>query len=164
MVAAVYFCNMVHYIRFLKLPLYNQAVNLPKRALLSALITITTDLGDAFYPGELSVFIGIVNRISKIKLGLFSWKSGMRCLKIELKVPLEYLTSRARLLFTCSDTLEADPLHLGRVPNVVSAWTEEFTGPKDPLVDAVVRRFALPKGKVLEVCENNGESIARHIW
>ncbi|KAL8908769.1 MAG: hypothetical protein Q9207_000626 [Kuettlingeria erythrocarpa] len=155
---------MVHYIRFLKPPQFDQDIKVLKRAVLSALVTITTDLGDSFYPGNLSVSVGIVNRINTIKLGVASWTSGMRCLKIEVKVPLEYLTSRARLLFTCSDSLEIDSLLHGKVPYVVSAWTDYFTGPKEPLSDVVVRCFLLPKGKLLEICEDNGLSMARHIW
>ncbi|KAL8938089.1 MAG: hypothetical protein Q9211_003367 [Gyalolechia sp. 1 TL-2023] len=155
---------MVHYIRFLKSPRFVLAARSPKQVPVSALITITTDLGDAFYPGDLSVYTAIATRFGKISLGLTFWKSGMRCLKIETKVPLEYLTSWARLVFTCSESLEADSLQLGKVPYIVSAWTEEFRGPQDPIADAVVRRFTLLEGKVLEICEENGESIARHIW
>ncbi|KAL9028863.1 MAG: hypothetical protein Q9196_002830 [Gyalolechia fulgens] len=154
---------MVHYIRFLKSPRFVLAARSPKQVPVSALITITTDLGDAFYPGDLSVYTAIATRFGKISLGLTFWKSGMRCLKIETKVPLEYLTSWARLVFTCSESLEADSLQLGKVPYIVSAWTEEFRGPQDPIADAVVRRFTLLEGKVLEICEENGESIARHI-
>lgn len=88
----------------------------------------------------------------------------MRCLKTETKVPSEYLESRARLFFTCNDSVETDSLQHGKVPYFVSAWTEEFTGPQDPIADVVVRRFTLLNGQVLDICEDNGESIARHIW
>ncbi|KAL8922935.1 MAG: hypothetical protein Q9208_004897 [Pyrenodesmia sp. 3 TL-2023] len=157
---------MVHYIRFLKPPQFDYNIKIPKRAALSASIAITTDLGDAFYPGNLSVSVGIVTQIKTIKLRVASWTPGMRCLKIEIKIPLEYLTSRARLLFTSSDSLEMDSFQHGQVPYVVSAWTEDFAGPKEPLSDAVVRCFRLPsqKVKLLEIREDNGESMARHIW
>ncbi|KAI4169243.1 MAG: hypothetical protein LQ343_005831 [Gyalolechia ehrenbergii] len=154
---------MVHYIRFLKSPRFDLAVKSPKQVPVSALITITTDLGDAFYPGDLSIYTAIVTRLSKIPLGLTFWKPGMRCLKIETKVPLEYLTSWARLLFSGSASLEADTVQLGKVPYIVSAWTEAFKGPQDAIADVVVRGFTLLEGKVLEIWEENGESIACHI-
>lgn len=155
---------MVHYIRFLKPPRFDLAIKIPKRVLLSALITITTDLGDAFYPGDLPVYIAVVTHVGRISLGLTYWKPGMRCLKTQAKVPLEYLTSPAKLLFTCNESLETDSLQLGKVPCVVSAWTKEFRGTHDLITDVVMRRFTLLEGKVLEICEANGESIACHIW
>lgn len=155
---------MVHYIRFLKSPRFDVAAKSPHHVPLSALITVTTDLGDAFYPGELFVYTIIVTRLGKVRLGSTFWKRGMRCLKIETEVPLEYLTSWAGLMFTCSHTLDIDSLQLGQVPYIISAWTEPFQGPQDLIADVVVRRFTLLEGKILDIEEENGESIACHIW
>ncbi|KAL8693122.1 MAG: hypothetical protein Q9224_003815 [Gallowayella concinna] len=148
---------MVHYIRFLKPPRLNRLNNL-----LSTMITITTDLGDAFYPGDVCVHIGVAHGAIMTSLGVASWKSGMRILKIEAKVPMD--PSRFRFVFTSNESLRIDALQLGRLPEIVSAWTEEFLHSADLGSDVTLRRFRLPGGQVLEICEENGESMARHVW
>lgn len=155
---------MVHYIRFLKSPRFDVAAKGPNHVPLSALLTVTTDLGDAFYPGELLIYTAISTRLGRIRLGSASWKRGMRCLKMQTEVPLEYLTSWAGLMFSCSDVLEIDSLQPGKIPYIISAWTESFQGPQDPIADLVIRRFSLFEGKSLEIREENGESIGCHIW
>ena len=155
---------MAYYIRFLKVPKFDGTAMLPDRALFRALITITTDLGDAFYPGNLSVCTSIYTSVGKISLGLTSWRPGTRCLEIKTQVPIEYLRSPARLLFTCGESQETDSLHVGKVPYVISAWTEVFSGPQYDIANVVIRRLHLQEGKVLDICEDVGESIACHIW
>ncbi|KAI4152558.1 MAG: hypothetical protein LQ341_000697 [Variospora aurantia] len=155
---------MVHYIRLLKPPVFDKENCPPDQVRLSVVIAITTDLGDAFYPGELSLFLGIFTHAGTLRLGPATWKAGTRCLKWHINIKLQHLASRARLLFTCSDSLETDSLELGNVPSVLGAWTDEFTGPKAVFDDIVLRRFVLQKGRELDICEDNGESIGRHIW
>ncbi|KAL8843516.1 MAG: hypothetical protein Q9170_000020 [Blastenia crenularia] len=142
---------MVHYVRFLRSPRFDLAVRYRGRVLLRGLITITTDLGDSFYPSDLCLYTAIVTRNGRISLASTTWKPGMRCLKVEIKVPLEYLTLPAKFLFTCDETLETDSLKLGKVPHIISAWTEEFRGHQDSIADVVVRRFTVQEGKVLDI-------------
>ncbi|KAL8808306.1 MAG: hypothetical protein Q9182_000126 [Xanthomendoza sp. 2 TL-2023] len=148
---------MVHYIRFLKPPRLSQFNNF-----LTTLITITTDLGDAFYPGDVCVHVGVARGTTMTSLGVANWKSGMRVLKIEAKVPVDH--SPFRFLFTSSESLRIDPLQLDRLPEIVSAWTEEFSHLADVGSDVTLRHFQLPSGQLLEIYEENGESMARHIW
>ncbi|KAL8814186.1 MAG: hypothetical protein Q9223_006575 [Gallowayella weberi] len=148
---------MVHYIRFLKPPRLSRLNDL-----LTTMITITTDLGDAFYPGDMRVHIGVARGTTMTSLGVANWKSGMRVLKIEAKVPVD--PSPFRFLFTSSESLCIDALQLDRLPEIVSAWTEEFSHPADLGSDVTLRCFQLRSGQLLEICEENGESMARHIW
>ncbi|CAO1596452.1 hypothetical protein XANCAGTX0491_000297 [Xanthoria calcicola] len=92
------------------------------------------------------------------------WMPGMRVMKIEAKVPLDLLRLRARFLFTCNELFEIDALQIERLPDIISAWTEEFSHLDDLDSDTTVRRFRVPDGRVLEICEENGDSMARHIW
>ncbi|KAL8730040.1 MAG: hypothetical protein Q9166_004364 [cf. Caloplaca sp. 2 TL-2023] len=87
----------------------------------------------------------------------------MRVLKIEVKVPLNSLRSRARFFFTCNEPLGIDSLHLERLPDIISAWTEEFSHLDDLNTDLMARRFHVPGGQVLEITEENGNSMTRHI-
>ncbi|KAL8773168.1 MAG: hypothetical protein Q9209_001844 [Squamulea sp. 1 TL-2023] len=98
-------------------------------------------------------------------IGTALWKSGMRVLKIEVKVPLDFPRRRGvRLCFTCYESLEIDPLRIECLPNIVSAWTGEFSHQDELDTNLTFRCFQVPGGQVLEVCEENGESMARHIW
>ncbi|KAI4280458.1 MAG: hypothetical protein L6R38_004433 [Xanthoria sp. 2 TBL-2021] len=155
---------MVHYIRFLQPPRVTRLNKDGIDALLSTLLTITTDLGDAFYPGDSCVHSAIFNGTTMRSLDMAHWKPGMRVLKIEAKVPLDFLPFRARFLFTCNESFEIDALQTERLPNIISAWTEEFTHLDDLDTDMTVRRFRVQAGRVLEICEENGDSMARHIW
>ncbi|KAI4253191.1 MAG: hypothetical protein LQ352_003842 [Teloschistes flavicans] len=157
---------MVHYIRFLKPPRLIANAKLPTRTSLTALITITTDLGDAFYPGDVDVHVALAEQDNVTSLGTVCWKSGMRCLRVEIQVALHTSTYPARFLFTCCESLRMDSLQLGQLPDIVSAWTEDFHADDDLKLDAdlIIRSFRLPNGQVLKICEENGESIARHIW
>lgn len=158
--------KMVHYIRFLKPPRLIANAKLPTRTSLTALITITTDLGDAFYPGDVDVHVALAEQDNVTSLGTVCWKSGMRCLRVEIQVALHTSTYPARFLFTCCESLRMDSLQLGQLPDIVSAWTEDFHADDDLKLDAdlIIRSFRLPNGQVLKICEENGESIARHIW
>ena len=85
-------------------------------------------------------------------------------MKIEAKVPRDFLRLRARFLFPCNELFEIDALQIERLPNIISAWTEEFSHLDDLDSDTTVRRFRVPDGRALEICEENGDSMARHIW
>ncbi|KAL8736891.1 MAG: hypothetical protein Q9181_002231 [Wetmoreana brouardii] len=92
------------------------------------------------------------------------WKSGMRYLHIQNEVPFNELVFPAKLLFTCNESLEVDSLHLGSLPDIVSACTENFRSHDDLDADVIIRQFRIPNGQVMKIYEGNGESIARHIW
>ncbi|KAL8787826.1 MAG: hypothetical protein Q9213_002013 [Squamulea squamosa] len=156
---------MVHYIRFLQSPRVSRLNGNGNHALLSALLTITTDLGDDFYHGDTCVRVAVSHGTTMNSICTALWKSGMRVLKIEVKVPLDFpRRSGVRLCFTCYEALEIDPLQIEHLPNIVSAWTGEFSHQDELDTSLTFRRFQVPRGQVLELCEENGERMARHVW
>lgn len=155
---------MVHYIRFLQPPQVTPLSNDISHVLLSTLLTITTDLGDAFYPGATSVHCAIFDGTTIKALGVARWQPGMRVLKIQDKVPLSFLRLQARFVFSCNPSFEIDLLQIERLADIISAWTEWFSRWDAMNTDMTVRRFQVPDGRVLDICEENGDSMARHIW
>ncbi|KAL8688207.1 MAG: hypothetical protein Q9218_005826 [Villophora microphyllina] len=157
---------MVHYIRFLKAPRLVANAKTSKGPLLTALITITTDLGDAFYLGDVNIHVAVTDVSKTTLLGTVCWKSGMRCLRAEIQFPLQNFTYPARFLFTSSESLKMDILQLDRLPDIVSAWTEKVYADECLAIDTdvMIRFFRMPDGQILKIYEENGESIARHIW
>ena len=157
---------MVHYIRFLKAPRLTQSSVVVDDFMIRTLITITTDLGDAFYPGNVDVHVGVANRKpGLIFLGTASWRSGMRSLQIEVKVRSVELAFSAQLLLTCNASLEADLLHWGEIPDIVGAWSDRFEGHiEGPDPKVIIRKLRLPNNRRLDLYEECGESIAHHIW
>ncbi|KAL8892292.1 MAG: hypothetical protein Q9215_000805 [Flavoplaca cf. flavocitrina] len=97
-------------------------------------------------------------------LGVADWKPGMRVLKIKAKVPLSFLRLQARFVFSCNPSSEIDLLQIERLPDIISAWTEWFSRWDAINTYVTVRRFQVPGGRMLDICEENGDSMARHIW
>ncbi|KAL8994053.1 MAG: hypothetical protein Q9169_005879 [Polycauliona sp. 2 TL-2023] len=157
---------MVHYIRFLKPPRVMQPSAGATHSFVTALLTITTDLGDAFYPGDAFVHCAIFNGNSMTPLGVARWAGGSRVVAVDVPVLLSLLAIPFRFLFSHNASFAIDELlHIERLPNIIGAWTEEFSSLNDlDNADMTVRRLRMPGGRVLEVCEENGESMARHLW
>ncbi|KAL8635741.1 MAG: hypothetical protein Q9228_006800 [Teloschistes exilis] len=157
---------MVHYIRFLKPPRLSVNPKLSWRPSLTTLITITTDLGDVFYPGDAEVHVALAEADNVTSLGTVCWKSGMRCLRIEIQVALHAVKYPAGFFFTSCGSLHMDSLQLGQLPDIVSAWTEDFHAEDGMKLDSsvTIRCFSIPNGQVLKIYEENGDSIARHVW
>ncbi|KAL9578477.1 MAG: hypothetical protein Q9203_007081 [Teloschistes exilis] len=131
---------MVHYIRFLKPPRLSVNPKLSWRPSLTTLITITTDLGDVFYPGDAEVHVALAEADNVTSVGTVCWKSGMRCLRIEIQVALHAVKYPAGFFFTSCGSLHMDSLQLGQLPDIVSAWTEDFHAEDD--IDDDALKFA----------------------
>ena len=159
---------MVYYIRFLKPPYWNEEKKSSSYIVLQSLITITTDLGDAFYPGNVHIYVVLMSKTAPRAWKEFDWKAGMRCLEIDLALcPKSYGKLPARLVVTTNEEGPVpDRLQLDNLPDIVSAWTADLgeLDIKELSKSFTVRRFRLPQGRVLEILEENGESIALHIW
>ena len=157
---------MVHYIRFLKPPRIQTTDS--AYVTIKSLITITNDLGDEFYPGDLILIADLVPTGIEIMRPtvqrMVLWTSGMRTvwitmerisLKVHWPVQLHIARSNAR---TDSPSVET-------FPDVLSAWSESFgIGSNTQASRRVERRFELTPGNMLRIYEDAGESIARHVW
>lgn len=176
-VVLTYFCvlftsnwsHMPHYIRFLK----------PARVAdgrVTALITLTTDLGDTFLAEErrLAASIRIIDNGTGLTVTVLQhscvWRATDRQLQIAIgPVPnnrKSKSTHRAELAVRPADSVKQsfDSLELDE-HGIVSAWSPPFTLEDGIQAEKLVeRRFHLGESPALRIWEETGNSIARHIW
>ena len=157
---------MVHYIRFLKTPKIKTTNT--RSGAIKSLITITNDLGDDLYQGDLKLeaelFPSGAEKGAPSMQKQFMWTSGMRTLWIEMeRIPIDVCCS-IRLHIFGSNPLVGTSL-LMNFPDILSAWSQSFGIMAN--IEAgkrVERRLELSSGTSLSIFEDLGESIARHIW
>ncbi|PKY02103.1 UPF0665 family protein c [Aspergillus campestris IBT 28561] len=163
---------MVYYIRFLKTP----RVQKQKTGALSvsALICITTDLGDAFLAEDVDLLISLnasnadqvlyqervkwtaSKREVPIALGPFPPHLSKHTLVLSVTAPTDPRKPRA----PSADTLPPSQQHAA--PLVIPGWSAPFGGSESPVAEKLVERRFGPQG--LRIWEETGNSIARHIW
>ncbi|KAI9750572.1 MAG: hypothetical protein M4579_006422, partial [Chaenotheca gracillima] len=163
----------MYYVRFLKPPKVatSRSSNSKK---LTSLVTITSDLGDVFFPArvEVEAYVRPAGQHGAPYLQQTSiWETGMRSLPFEfdltslymgqaLEVEIRAVGSDANDVHACSRT--AAP-YIG--PPILSAWSIPFTPALHSAAPREVeRRFQLSSGSILSIAEETGESIARHVW
>ncbi len=155
---------MVHYIRFLKLP---RITKYKGTTSVKALVTITTDLGDSFYYGDLNLMASIrgTDPASVYVQKRLQWKAHMRALELELFMNCKHASWPVRLHVGPEDCDTADYFGSGHIPPVISMWSDRIdnSGPRDG-AHFVQRSFKLHDGTLLNIWEETGETIARHIW
>lgn len=178
----------MHYIRFLKPPLLSLAPaqknsSSTQQLHLTAKITITSDLGDSFLYAEQRIrasIIGADGACLAQNSRELHWKAGMRELLVEVPVVERDVRRRgaAGLEWPCRLVVVgvdeggrgAEEMGLvvlgeegGRVLGVESEGLERRV--KAPVARRVLRRLRFgERGGGVEVWEETGESIARHIW
>lgn len=167
---------MVYYVRFLKSPRIQK--HGADSVSVSALICLTTDLGDSFLADDLDLSATLaVDRTDTVLLQrTIRWQAGKRELGISLG-PFRSPPSNQAIVLGIGAAgasprpqprphRQADDLLDQRgVPPVISAWSTPFGGSQSPMAEKLVeRRFSLQNGPDLRVWEETGNSIARHIW
>lgn len=153
---------MVHYIRFLKQPKLDI-----HKCTVRALVTITTDLGDDFYPADIGLYAAVISDASKesdTEWENILWKRGTRNVWIEIRKSHFNDTKYMRLLVSTQRTLAADTVLLSDLPEILSARSEVFGKEKPQAGNRIERRYRTNLGNSRAVYEETGESIARHIW
>ena len=153
---------MVHYIRFLKSP----RIDIQKR-IVRALVTITTDLGDDFYPADLGLYAAVISEASKesdIEWERILWKRGSRNVWIEIGKTQFKDTRTMWLLLSTQPTLAADTVSLSNLPEVFSVRGEILGKDKSQTGERIERRYKTNLGNKRSLYEETGESIARHVW
>ncbi|KAI9930977.1 hypothetical protein MW887_010632 [Aspergillus wentii] len=165
---------MVYYIRFLKTP----RIQKQKAASLtiSALICITTDLGDSFLAEDVELFATLsVNQTEKILYQeKLKWTAGKRELPISLgPFPAQLSQHTVVLGVSASDPRQPHSSSIDhllgkkgvQVPLVISGWSAPFGGSEALVAEKLVERRFGPKDRLdLKIWEETGNSIARHIW
>lgn len=171
----------MHYIRLLRSP---QLVRVPGALHLELLVTITTDLGDSFLQTadtltlQVTAFVktptGTAGYVLGAKDATLQWRPSARVAKPVLDIPkpvLQALVAKQHveicvapsdssfIASSIGNILEA-PAH----GQIMPAWTTLAVKPTGP--SALRRRIIITdsKNNYIEVEEEIGESIARHIW
>lgn len=166
---------MVVYIRFLKPPSIHPSRK-ANHVTLRAVLTITTDLGDAFYDHPLALSISICqlefhSPVRSLRNTSLQWHPGARAVPLiwDFKPPSNTWDLLPLSLYVSSTagrtTVPGSP-HLNAIPEVVTACSDSFTLVEGSVAArSVLRRFRLgPEARELWIWEETGESIARHVW
>lgn len=163
---------MVYYIRFLKPPRFQQQKG--SSLTITALITLTTDLGDSFLAEdvELLASLALENTDKTLYQRALGWTAGKRELLISLGPFPEHLSLRTVVLgVNAIDPRQAQSptsdhlLGSQTVPLVINAWSAAFGGSQSQVAEKLVERRFGPKERLdLRIWEETGNSISRHIW
>jgi co-chaperonin GroES (HSP10) len=175
----------MHYIRFLKSP--RLLLNSPP--VLSAKVTVTTDLGESFLHTDIALFVELESEDGSNILGPgkgreYMWKgrSGVRSLEVSIPIPLSKSKGRGggrmrMLVRPKEDKHSVDTLGLlltgnnnpnedeGRVLAVRSMSLDNGQPAEGQNAGVgMAKRVLISGSKEVVVWEETGESIARHIW
>ena len=154
---------MVHYVRFLSPP---HVVATPKKALgISVVLGVTTDLGDTYLAQDAELIVRVVEAqsmtvISEQKL---MWKEHSRALKGNIACNGKYANRSIRVHVTTGETKGS--LASKKMPQIMDVWSTVFVlADKVRSEPLVARELPLSNGSLLQVWEETGDSIARHVW
>jgi hypothetical protein len=183
--------NEMHYIRLLRPPTVNRSN--PNAPVLSITLTITTDLGDTFLSPDEPIWLTFgpihanYSSTHSISQPLLSpaganrvfWRAGMRVLKVDVPLPAFAVTGRVAVPV---DTRSSEYQLSARETVFLLPWRIREYGKSKGLIvpltielnDGVGSDVALRDIRCqcspsfgptsLEIGEDIGESIARHIW
>ncbi|KAK5112894.1 hypothetical protein LTR62_003716 [Meristemomyces frigidus] len=159
----------MHYIRYLKPPI---VLVRPGSVLLKSIVTITTDLGETFYPDDLDLVATLRGPDDDGDIYLrrrVKWPANARSL------PINFDLSRQEIDWPACVHIAAKAPNGGRggcaktlgfLPEVVDIWSGVLN-PTSGQFDSgrrVERRFTSLAERTLSVLEDAGDSIARHLW
>ncbi|KAJ5142903.1 uncharacterized protein N7515_001690 [Penicillium bovifimosum] len=156
---------MVYYVRFLKTPKVQQQKG---SFAISALICITTDLGDSFLAEDVDLMVRASGKSSRIAFERpTKWQASNRELAITLG-PLPPVLAQQPLVLTVQVQHPQDyiPPRGPTIPLVVAATSAPFGPRPTPAEKLILRRIQYSSGdtRPMEIWEETGNSIARHIW
>ena len=160
---------MPHYIRFLKPPRVERKSKSNGGASVSALITITTDLGDSFLVENVELITTVCVENDSGKPSLFRTKSLWTETSREVKIGIDVgipVTGRARARLSVRAAPSKEALDIIDGCEVVSAWSPWFLWKDGGQAEKLVERqlSVKPHAPALRIWEETGNSIARHIW
>ena len=163
--------NMVYYVRFLKTP-RTQTKGTGFGVVLTV-VCIMTDLGDAFLSDTVQLRATIAHKHTQriVHQETVVWHAGSREVPISLgPFPLPMLKQTIILgIGPINNARQSGPVFTDHIPDrykmplVISGWSAPFSHPgiADKLVE---RRLCLGNGLQLNVWEETGNNIARHLW
>lgn len=157
---------MVHYIRFLRVPQIRlEEKGQVKR--ISAILTVTTDLGETYYPEDLELIVRLVDTKSlKATVGSWQifWRGMSQVTKLDVRHRSRLSSDSMRLHVSITETGNALTEH-HQIPEVLDVWSSFFSLDVDSSApDYVERQLRLNEETSINIWEATRESIARHIW
>lgn len=156
---------MVYYVRFLKTPRIQQQKG---SITISALICITTDLGDSFLAEDVDLIVTVCGQSSHFALEKSTkWQASSRELAITLgSLPSKLAQESVVLTVKTPHPPEYMPPQFPPIPLVVAATSAPFGPGSTPAEKLVLRQVAYSSGdtRPMKIWEETGNSIARHIW
>ena len=157
----------MHYIRFVKFPHVERDRAKPSCPLtVSALVTVETDLGEAFLSQDVTLqasFRADNPERTLLASQKVSWKKGLRLVKLQMA--FEAKSNTNGILCVSASERRADDLRKEVFPDgILSIWSPPL--PFDGVADKsyVERKLIVADSKVVSIWEETGQSIARHIW
>jgi hypothetical protein len=140
----------------------------------SALVSITTDLGDAFLAEDVLLQAQLIDdsdprtKSNVILENTYNWEAGKR--ELSISTGLFKVGSRISKVVLAvgpknASTLDTDLSDAEKVPLVISGWSAPFSVAQNSPAETVIeRRFVLRHEIRLRIWEETGNNIARHIW
>ena len=186
--ASSFHLTAMWYIRFLKVPTCKVSParlgDDSTRLTITFTITITTDLGDAFLVGDtISQFTNLLTvslvksdhetsllkgRPAELAKSHFPWDPRGRSVTnhFDATLPGNFPISTLRLIILPrGDDLNLHSVMSERMPQGLGIWSDVFSSESGKSTSGrVQRRFPVGHERFLNIWEETGESIARHIW
>jgi len=151
----------MHYIRFLKTP----KVQVDRgTVLLKSVLTVTTDLGETFYPSELELIVTLRDSEQDGEIYLrkrISWQAGGRSINVTFDLSRQDIDWPA-----CIHVSVRNSDHNGFLPAIADIWSGTLNPTKGQFESGsrVERRFTSLAERTISFLEDAGDSIARHLW
>ncbi|KAK5164129.1 uncharacterized protein LTR77_010220 [Saxophila tyrrhenica] len=158
----------MHYIRFLSIP----RIQVDRgTVLLKAVLTITTDLGETFYPEDLELVATIRDPEHDGDIYLrrrIPWKgsTGARSVPVKFDMSHQDVEWPACMHVSVANTKTSLSKPTGFLPPIVDVWSSTLNPTKGHMTAShrVQRRFTSSAERDLVLEEDAGDSIARHLW
>ncbi|KAF7190376.1 hypothetical protein HII31_08294 [Pseudocercospora fuligena] len=153
----------MHYVRFLKTP----KVTVDRGTVtLKAVLTVTTDLGETFYPNDLELVACLRDTAEDGDIYLrkrLQWEAGARSVNISIDLSRQDIEWPACMHVAVRGHKSTG---WGYVPPFVDAWSGALNPTKGQFSSGwrVERRFTNVMERQLSLLEDAGDSIARHLW
>jgi hypothetical protein len=161
---------MVYYIRFLRVPQIKLEANgrgKDRVARITAVLTVTTDLGESYFPEDLELNVRLVNSEDRGALPIH-WRVYWRKNTHVTKLDFRHRNGGSRqIMYLHVSTPATDEtwVKYAQIPGVLDVYSLGFQLHMDcSAPDYAERRLPLTNTTTITIKEAIGESIARHIW
>lgn len=158
-----------HVVRFLRTP---KVVVDKSDVTLKAVITVTTDLGETFFPDSLEL-IAVLRESSEdgdvFLRRRLQWPAGSRSIPVSFNLSRNDIEWPACLHISAKSTSTTSLPSLaasGFLPPIVDIWSGSLNPVKGDFESGqrVERRFISLAERTISLLEDAGDSIARHLW